>query len=310
MSAPRLGFGSASTPRGISSADYIRLVETAIDAGVRHLDTARMYGYGETEFVLGELVQRRRDDIVLVSKAGILPASTSLTARVARRSSALLSKFGLPLPGSVRALGEPQFGRFAPSEFIASVETSLRALKTDRLDALLLHECSPADVSDELLRTLEALKSEGKILAIGTATSPAHTAAIAAAPPGIFTIWQFPCSLWERTIDAISAPPGATIITHSVLGDRFHALCQRIDADPEFRASMSAALDLDAGDRAALAGLFLAEALATNASGVVLFYSSSAENIGRNARTAAALEAGLPRVERLRAFMAASHAAP
>lgn len=292
----------------MAGAEFTRLIEAALDAGIRHLDTARMYGYGQDEVRLSDVVRRRRDEMVLVSKAGIAPPSTSLPARALRKAAPALRKLGLSYPKAIMPFVEPQFGKFKPADIVASLETSLRALRTDRLDALLLHECSPGDVSDEVLRTLEEQKRAGKVLAVGTATSPENTAAIARSRPQAFTIWQFPCSVWQPTFSMVSAPPGAKMITHSILGARFQDLLRKVSADPAFRAELGAALDLDASDRAALARLFLQEALATNSAGVVLISSTNVANIAANAR-AAAEPADPARVEKLRAFMAAPPAA-
>jgi D-threo-aldose 1-dehydrogenase len=309
LNTVRLGFGTASVPSNLAGAEFTRLVETALDAGIRHIDTARMYGYGQDEVRLSEVVHRRRDEIVLVSKAGIAPPSTSLPARALRKLSRPLAKVGVRYPRAVTSFVEPQFGRFKPAEIVASLEASLRALQTDHLDALLLHECGPADVTDDLLRALEDLKLAGKILTAGTATSVECTAAIARSHPRAFAIWQFPCSIWERTFARVNAPAGGKTITHSILGARFQVLCRKIAEDASFRAQISSALDLDAADRAALARLFLQEALSTNAGGVVLVSSTNTANIAANAR-AAGEPADAARIEGLRAFMAASPAAP
>ena len=52
-----------------------------------------------------------------------------------------------------------------------SVERSLRRLGTDHVDLLLLHECSPEQVTDELLGFLSQCVTDGKALAAGTATN-------------------------------------------------------------------------------------------------------------------------------------------
>ena len=65
----KLGLGTASWPRRISLDETILMLQTAIDAGVRHIDTAPFY---QTEHIIGEALQKMDlpDDIVLATKAG------------------------------------------------------------------------------------------------------------------------------------------------------------------------------------------------------------------------------------------------
>ncbi|WP_321991140.1 aldo/keto reductase [Marispirochaeta aestuarii] len=54
--------------------DSLSALMTALDAGVRHIDTAAAYGSGHSETVIGKLIRRRpsiRDGLVLASKGGI-----------------------------------------------------------------------------------------------------------------------------------------------------------------------------------------------------------------------------------------------
>ncbi|HRO02984.1 MAG TPA: aldo/keto reductase, partial [Terricaulis sp.] len=159
--ASRLGFGCAGLHGAVSAGEAETLLETALDHGVTHFDTARVYGWGAAEAMLGALAARRRHEMHIVSKAGIAPPS--LAGKLLRKTA------GRFVPALARA-GAPRFGRFAAADITTSVEESLRALKTDRLDALLLHEIQPAHVTDELKRALQQLKASGKALRIGLAT--------------------------------------------------------------------------------------------------------------------------------------------
>ncbi len=72
----RLGFGTAGIMgAALTGAGRLRLLETAWDAGIRHFDTAPLYGQGEAELVLGRFLRNRRDTVSLTSKFGLLPAS-------------------------------------------------------------------------------------------------------------------------------------------------------------------------------------------------------------------------------------------
>ena len=56
----------------VDEDEGVRLVQRAIDLGVTHLDTADVYGTGRSEELVGKAIQGRRDDVVLVTKGGIL----------------------------------------------------------------------------------------------------------------------------------------------------------------------------------------------------------------------------------------------
>ena len=105
-----------------------RAILAGLDAGLSLIDTAEMYGDGDTETWLGAAIAGRRDEIFLVSKA--LPSNASRTK----------------LP--------------------RACENSLKRLRTDRLDLYLLHWPGRVPL-DETVEAMEALKSAGKIAAWG-----------------------------------------------------------------------------------------------------------------------------------------------
>jgi hypothetical protein len=188
--------------------------------------------------------------MTLVTKAGIAPPS--LFARAVGKLT--------------RREAGARFGRFAPDLVRASLESSLRALRTDRVDALLLHEVKARHVGDELVLLLQELKQSGKTRALGVATSAADTAELVAAYPGLFQIIQLP-------IDAPAPAGDALLVRHSVLGARLAQAAAK------------------SGDRGAAAEALLRAALAQNSSGVTLFSSTRAEAVRRNAALAAAGQA-------------------
>jgi len=59
----------------LTGACRLRLLEAAWDSGIRHFDTAPLYGQGEAELLLGRFLRNRRDTVSLTSKFGLLPAS-------------------------------------------------------------------------------------------------------------------------------------------------------------------------------------------------------------------------------------------
>ena len=68
-----LGFGCAHLYGVPRSAERLRLLDAAHDAGIRHFDVAPMYGLGLAERELGRFIRHRRDAVVVATKFGIAP---------------------------------------------------------------------------------------------------------------------------------------------------------------------------------------------------------------------------------------------
>lgn len=126
------------------------LLATARALGINLLDTAPAYGHAEAR--LGALLAGRRDEWVIATKAG--------------------EEF---------ENGASRFD-FSPEAVTASVERSLRRLRTDRLDIVLLH----SDGRDQeiiersgALEALETLRRQGKARAIGVSTKTPQGALLA-----------------------------------------------------------------------------------------------------------------------------------
>lgn len=154
VSAVGFGVWTVSTPMwGITDKEYaIRLLRQALDLGITFFDTADVYGDGQGETLLREAVGSRRDEIVIATKFGY----------------DFYTYPGLQ-PGQRE---RPQ--DWSPAFLRKAVEMSLRRLGTDHIDLYQLHNPRmEALLRDDLWQELDALKSEGKILAAGAALGPA-----------------------------------------------------------------------------------------------------------------------------------------
>ncbi|MFC4331972.1 aldo/keto reductase [Streptomyces andamanensis] len=120
------------------------LVDAALDAGINLIDTADMYGTGESEEMVGRAIAGRRDDIVLATKAG-LPMSEERNHRGASRRW-----------------------------LVTALDASLRRLGVDHVDLYQIHRWDPATGDEETLSALTDLQRAGKIRAFGSSTFPAH----------------------------------------------------------------------------------------------------------------------------------------
>ncbi|MFD4641200.1 aldo/keto reductase [Lentzea sp. NPDC058436] len=127
---------------GSDADDARKLFEIYVERGGNFIDTAA--SYGGSEELLGELVQGRRSGLVLASKYSTL-----------------------------RTPGDPNSGGSHRKNLFASVETSLRRLGTDHLDLLYVHVWDVSTPYDEVLRGLDDLVRQGKVLYVGMSNTPA-----------------------------------------------------------------------------------------------------------------------------------------
>jgi aryl-alcohol dehydrogenase-like predicted oxidoreductase len=277
---PRLGFGSGEIFAGATRGRSVGLVQAAFDAGFRYFDTARLYGNGEAEVILGSVLPRVREQVAIASKVGILPWSM-LTWRQFKHRAAKAARLGGPLARAIVPAPPPsaaRFGAFARKDMVRSVERSLRALRTDYLDILLLHECSVADAqSTEVMDFLHELRARGRIRAFGTATHFAETCQIVQQNPQVAQVLQIPSDALNGNIAALPANAAELLITHSALKQSLPRLLAHLAADPVAGQRWTSGTGLAPDDRVAIARLLLADAIAANPKGIVVFSTSRAE---------------------------------
>ncbi|QGW63908.1 aldo/keto reductase [Lysobacter soli] len=154
VSTLALGTGNFGKGWGYGSEqDEARRIYTAYrEAGGNFIDTADQYQFGQSEAMLGEFIASDRDDIVLATKFSLGDAPDA----------------GLQRSGNSR------------KAMLRSVESSLKRLKTDRVDLLWVHMPDGVTPIDEIARALDDLVRSGKILYAGLSDFPAWRVATAA----------------------------------------------------------------------------------------------------------------------------------
>src|SRR3954467_271592 len=134
-------FGAWGDPDHV---ECVRIIHAALDAGINFIDTADVYGHGESEEIVGKaLAGGRRDDIILATKFH-------------------------------NAMGEDPNRRGNSRRWIMrAVEASLRRLGTDWIDLYQVHRPDQHTDVEETLSALSDLVQQGKVRYIGGARSPA-----------------------------------------------------------------------------------------------------------------------------------------
>ena len=118
------------------------VVDAAIDEGITLFDTAETYGgAGASELALGEVLQGRRDQVVLATKFGH--------------------------QGADMGYGPAAGAKGGRSYIKIAVEKSLTRLKTDYIDLYQLHTPDPVTPIEETLAALDELVTEGKVRYLG-----------------------------------------------------------------------------------------------------------------------------------------------
>jgi len=281
----RLGFGTAGLMARLDRRASVRLLEVAHDSGITHFDTARAYGYGEAESALGDFLASRRGEVTVTTKLGMLPPRRSRALQGAKA----LGRAGARVLPALRPLlrrgaqSMAESGAFDPAAARASLETSLRELRVETVDLLLLHECRPADLETEgLLDFLEQAVAEGKVRAFGIGTDRASTAAIVASRPEFARIVQVRQTVADPALDL---PPGVGLITHSAVVPLVEGVSERARAEGWSRETVGR--------------LLLAGGLRANPAGAVLFSSTDEGRIRANAALADEPEPSAEDLERL-----------
>ena len=125
--------------------ESIRIIHAALDAGINFIDTADVYGRGESEEIVGKaLAGGRRDDVILATK----------------------------FHGAM-ADDDPNQQGSSRRWIIREVENSLRRLGTDWIDLYQVHRPRIDTDIEETLGALSDLVHQGKVRYIGSSTFPA-----------------------------------------------------------------------------------------------------------------------------------------
>ncbi|GAB3174704.1 aldo/keto reductase [Telluribacter humicola] len=134
------------------------ILNTAVDAGINFIDTADVYGGGESEKAVGRLVRNRSEQIYVATKCG-------------------------------RQLSPHVNDSYTPDALRKFVEGSLKNMNLERLDLIQLH-CPPTEVyyRPEIFELFERLKDEGKIDQIGVSVEKVEEALKAIEYPNVATV--------------------------------------------------------------------------------------------------------------------------
>lgn len=195
LATPSLGFGCWGMSDAYGPADdqqSLATIEAALAAGIRHFDTADVYGNGHNEALLGRALAGRRKDVFVATKFGFVGDEH----------------------GQVSIDGRPERVKTA-------CEDSLRRLGTEVIDLYYLHRRDERVPIEETVGAMAELVREGKVRYLGLSEVSAATLRRASAVHPIAAL-QSEYSLFTRTPEKTVLPAcrelGTMLVAFSPLG--------------------------------------------------------------------------------------------
>jgi len=144
LSVSALGFGcwpmAGDRYGAIEDDEAVKAIHRALDRGVNCVDTAPAYGGGHSEEVVARALEARRRDVILVTKCGVKA----------------------PPPGQLGPMRDS-----SRANILREVDASLKRLRTDWVDVLLIHWPDASTPFEESMRALEEVVSSGRARFVG-----------------------------------------------------------------------------------------------------------------------------------------------
>ncbi|AVH73398.1 aldo/keto reductase [Nostoc sp. 'Lobaria pulmonaria (5183) cyanobiont'] len=133
---------------GASVDESRKIFDSYVEAGGNFIDTANGYTDGSSEKIVGELIAKERESFVVATK------------------------YSFPLQMNGKK-GDPNASGNHRKNLIQSLEGSLNRLNTDYIDLFWLHAWDFTTPIEEVLRSLDDVVRQGKVLYIGISDTPA-----------------------------------------------------------------------------------------------------------------------------------------
>lgn len=135
---------------GVSQSQVDQIIGAMFDVGINIVDTAYIYGNGQSEERLGKALGEKRKDVIIVTKGGHWKAEYNA----------------------------PNIGTPSRKNLVKEVEICLKRLNTDYIDVYMWHVGNSVP-PHEMIRAMDDLVKSGKVLYIGGSNTPAWKLGVA-----------------------------------------------------------------------------------------------------------------------------------
>ena len=202
LTVSAIGFGAmALTPvyGEVDDTESLATLHRTLDLGVTFIDTANVYGGGENEKLISQLLADRRDEVTLATKFGITgnPAQRAARELIARGDAAYVRQ---------------------------CIDESLQRLQTDSVDLYYMHRRDTSVPIEETVGAMAELVAAGKVRHLGLSEVTADELRAAVAVHPIAAV-QSEWSIWSRDVEANVVPAavelGVGFVPYSPLGRGF-----------------------------------------------------------------------------------------
>jgi len=180
----------------LDGSGLLDLIHGALDLGITTFDHADIYGDYRCEERFGQ---------ALASAPGL------------RQGMQLVTKCGIKLVSESRPAHGIKHYDTGRAHLLASVDNSLRALRTDHVDLLLIHRPDPLIDADEVAEAFGVLRRSGRVLDFGVSN---------------FTPWQFDLLASRLDFDLVTNQVELSVLNMEALHDGTIAQCQRRRISP------------------------------------------------------------------------------
>jgi len=147
LQVSEIGLGTNNFGNRLDEATCRAIVDECLEFGVNFIDTADIYGQGDSESTLGRVLAGRRGEVILATKFGMQMGEGSRYRRGASRRW-----------------------------IVQAVEDSLRRLNTDYIDLYQVHTPDSSTPIVETLQAMDDLVRQGKVRYIGHSNFAAYQA--------------------------------------------------------------------------------------------------------------------------------------
>lgn len=222
-----LGFGGAALTSLKSYNAVKELLNTAYEQGIRHFDTAVLYGRGYSELIYGAFMKGKRKELTITTKfglgdsfqTGLMPVQLLLPLNYhLKRAKTALSKTVLVAYKSDYVPVE--YRKIDKKDIQDSFNDSLSRLKTDYVDYYLLHEGLPHFLTDEAFSFLLDLKNQGRVRAIGIGANILDVKTLDCEALKDWDVLQYEGHIADETAEMMQNFPDKAHFHHSCLKNR------------------------------------------------------------------------------------------